>query len=114
VPVRIGDPEGAGARKATSGGSSDTGGELDGEREPLLPALLRCGTLASCVGSPALSVPCGFVDGLPVGLQLIGRRWDEAFLLELGRRYESVHEWPLRLPPDVQRVAGSAGCWDDR
>ncbi|MCW2742856.1 MAG: aspartyl/glutamyl-tRNA amidotransferase subunit [Blastococcus sp.] len=71
-------------------------------------------TLASCVGSPALSVPCGFVDGLPVGLQLIGRRWDEAFLLELGRRYESVHEWPLRLPPDVQRVAGSAGCWDDR
>jgi aspartyl-tRNA(Asn)/glutamyl-tRNA(Gln) amidotransferase subunit A len=73
--------------------------ELDGEREPLMPALLRCGTLASCIGSPALSLPCGFLDGLPVGLQLIGRPWDEAFLLDLGRRYESVHEWPSRLPP---------------
>jgi aspartyl-tRNA(Asn)/glutamyl-tRNA(Gln) amidotransferase subunit A len=74
---------------------------LDGEREPLLPALLRCGTLASWIGSPALSLPCGFADGLPVGLQLIGRPWQEEFLLELGRRYERIHDWPLHLPPPL-------------
>jgi hypothetical protein len=39
--------------------------ELDGEREPLLPALLRCGTLASCIGSPALSVPSASWTGCP-------------------------------------------------
>jgi aspartyl-tRNA(Asn)/glutamyl-tRNA(Gln) amidotransferase subunit A len=88
--------------------------ELDGEREPLLPALLRCGTLASWIGSPALSVPCGFVDGLPVGLQLIGRPWEESLLLDLGRRYEAIHEWPRRLPPDERPATGSAGSGDDR
>jgi aspartyl-tRNA(Asn)/glutamyl-tRNA(Gln) amidotransferase subunit A len=73
--------------------------DLEGRREPLLPALLRYGTLAGCIGAPALSVPCGFVDGLPVGLQLIGRPSEEGALLALGRGYEEVHQWPLRLPP---------------
>jgi aspartyl-tRNA(Asn)/glutamyl-tRNA(Gln) amidotransferase subunit A len=73
--------------------------DLEGRREPLLPALLRYGTLAGCIGAPALSVPCGFVDGLPVGLQLIGRPSEEAALLAIGRGYEEVHQWPLRLPP---------------
>jgi Asp-tRNA(Asn)/Glu-tRNA(Gln) amidotransferase A subunit family amidase len=36
-----------------------------------------------------------------VGLQLIGRPWEESFLLELGRRYERIHDWPLRVPPPL-------------
>ena len=36
---------------------------------------------ANLTGLPAISVPCGFAEGLPVGLQLTGRAWDEATLL---------------------------------
>jgi aspartyl-tRNA(Asn)/glutamyl-tRNA(Gln) amidotransferase subunit A len=39
-------------------------------------------------GLPAVSVPCGKSDGLPVGLQLIGRRFDERTILEIARAYE--------------------------
>lgn len=49
-------------------------------------------------GLPAISVPCGQgVDGLPVGLQLVGRRWGEARLLRLARAYEVARgdfPWP--------------------
>ena len=42
-------------------------------------------------GLPAISVPCGVApDGLPVGLQLVGRRWGEARLLRVARAYESA------------------------
>jgi aspartyl-tRNA(Asn)/glutamyl-tRNA(Gln) amidotransferase subunit A len=37
---------------------------------------------------PSLSMPCGFADGLPVGLQIIGRHWDEATILGVGKIYE--------------------------
>ena len=48
-------------------------------------------------GLPAISVPCGTSDGLPVGLQLVGARWREARLLRVARAYESArgpHVWP--------------------
>jgi len=41
-------------------------------------------------GVPAISVPCGFSEGLPVGLQLIGRRFGERRLLEIAKWYEDV------------------------
>ena len=51
-------------------------------------------------GLPGLSVPCGFTrDGLPIGLQLIGRPFDEAGLLALARAYEQAHDWCHRHPP---------------
>ena len=40
-------------------------------------------------GHPALSVPCGRVDGLPVGCMLIGRYWDESTLYRLGAAIEA-------------------------
>ncbi len=44
---------------------------------------------ANLAGIPGLSLPCGFVEGLPVGLQLLGRSFDEATLLRLGAAYQA-------------------------
>jgi aspartyl-tRNA(Asn)/glutamyl-tRNA(Gln) amidotransferase subunit A len=50
-------------------------------------------------GLPALSVPCGFTAaGLPIGMQLIGRPFEEADLLALARAYERDHPWAERRP----------------
>ncbi len=50
-------------------------------------------------GLPGLGVPCGFTEaGLPVGLQLIGRAFDEATLLALGHAYEGTHDFGDREP----------------
>jgi aspartyl-tRNA(Asn)/glutamyl-tRNA(Gln) amidotransferase subunit A len=57
-------------------------------------------TPASLAGVPAISVPCGFTTaGLPVGLQLLGRRFDEATLLRIARAYERATDWHARRPP---------------
>ena len=43
---------------------------------------------ASLAGLPAISIPCGFDQGLPIGMQLIGRRFDEAMLFRIGESYQ--------------------------
>ena len=49
---------------------------------------------------PGLALPCGFTQaGLPIGLQILGRPFDEAKLLRIGRAYEREHEWTRRLAP---------------
>jgi amidase len=51
----------------------------------------------STIGHPALSVPCGFVDDLPVGLQIVGRHRDDFGVLQMGKAFESVTEiWKQR------------------
>lgn len=49
-------------------------------------------------GLPGLSVPMGFVDGLPVGLHIIGNYWDEARMLNAAHRYQQETEWHTRVP----------------
>jgi len=49
-------------------------------------------------GIPALSLPCGFVGGLPVGLQLMADRFREDLLLKVGHAYEQSTEWHLQRP----------------
>jgi aspartyl-tRNA(Asn)/glutamyl-tRNA(Gln) amidotransferase subunit A len=49
-------------------------------------------------GLPGISVPAGFVDGLPVGLQIIGKPFDEATVLCAARGYEQTADWAARHP----------------
>jgi aspartyl-tRNA(Asn)/glutamyl-tRNA(Gln) amidotransferase subunit A len=57
-------------------------------------------TPASLAGVPALSVPCGMsASGLPIGLQLIGRRYDEATVLRAAHAFEADSGWATRRPP---------------
>lgn len=56
---------------------------------------------ANLAGIPGLSLPGGFTgDGLPVGLQLIGPRFSEKLLFEIGYQYEKEHEW-IKKRPDL-------------
>jgi amidase len=53
---------------------------------------------ANCIptnlsGHPALSIPCGIDDGLPVGLMLIGRQWDEATIYRAADAFERAADW---------------------
>ena len=51
-------------------------------------------------GLPAISVPCGFSSqGLPVGLQLVGRPWEESTVFRAAHAYEQSTEWHKRRPP---------------
>ncbi len=49
-------------------------------------------------GLPGMSIPCGFADGLPVGLQLIGNYFAEARLLNVAHRYQQATDWHRRRP----------------
>ncbi len=53
---------------------------------------------ANLGGFPALSVPCGFVDGLPVGLHLVGHHFDESALLRCAHAYQQVTDWHTQRP----------------
>ena len=53
---------------------------------------------ANLAGLPAMSLPCGFVEGLPVGLQLIGPHFAEAKLLNAAHQYQRETEWHKRIP----------------
>jgi Asp-tRNA(Asn)/Glu-tRNA(Gln) amidotransferase A subunit family amidase len=62
-------------------------------------------------GLPGLSVPCGLSEGLPVGLQFIGRAWDEGTLFRLGRAYEAITadtEWRGLEPTDLGLLESAA------
>jgi len=73
-----------------------------GERiaDPLQMYLVDVFTVsANLSGLPAINVPCGFTVGrLPIGLQLTGRRFDEATLLRMADAYERDTEWSTQLP----------------
>ncbi len=53
-------------------------------------------------GLPGMSVPCGLVGGLPVGLQLIGNYVDEARLLNVAHRYQQATDWHQRRPAGIE------------
>ncbi len=57
---------------------------------------------ANLAGLPALSLPCGFDgDGMPIGMQIIGRLFDEATLLRIAQAYEQATEWH-KMKPNIE------------
>jgi aspartyl-tRNA(Asn)/glutamyl-tRNA(Gln) amidotransferase subunit A len=54
---------------------------------------------ANLAGVPGISLPCGFAGGLPVGLQLLGRRFDEATLLRAGQAFQRATRHHEAAPP---------------
>ena len=44
-------------------------------------------------GHPAITLPCGMSDGLPVGLMLIGKHWHESTIYKAADAYECSHDW---------------------
>jgi aspartyl-tRNA(Asn)/glutamyl-tRNA(Gln) amidotransferase subunit A len=56
---------------------------------------------ASLAGIPGLSMPCGFADGLPIGLQLLGRPFDELTVLKAGDAYQRATHWHTLQPAVV-------------
>ncbi len=53
---------------------------------------------ANLAGLPAMSIPCGFLGGLPVGLQIIGGHFAEAKLLNVAHVYQQATDWHKRVP----------------
>jgi aspartyl-tRNA(Asn)/glutamyl-tRNA(Gln) amidotransferase subunit A len=65
---------------------------------PGLQGIIQAGNLA---GLPALVLPCGFANNLPVALQVVGPTFSENRLLALGRDFQSRTDWHKRKPPAV-------------
>ncbi|WP_106847828.1 amidase [Blastococcus sp. Marseille-P5729] len=67
--------------------------------EPVINAYVRTSAPGNLTGLPALSVPCGFTgSGLPVGMQLIGRPFDEPTVLAAGAAHEAAYERAGEMP----------------
>ena len=73
--------------------------EIDGKRvNPLWGAFMMT-PFANLTGLPAASVPCGFTrGGLPIGLQIYGRWWQEGTILRASAAYEAAHPWAGKIP----------------
>jgi aspartyl-tRNA(Asn)/glutamyl-tRNA(Gln) amidotransferase subunit A len=68
--------------------------------DPLAMYLIDVFTLpANMAGVPGMVIPCGFSQGLPVGLQLFGQHFDETLLMRVGETYQRVTDWHTRRPP---------------
>ncbi len=53
-------------------------------------------------GLPGMSIPAGFSNGLPVGLQLMGNYFDEARMLDVAHAYQQVTDWHLAMPKGIE------------
>ena len=71
----------------------------NGFEEDMLSAVMQFTGVPSLTGLPSLNVPCGFdPDGLPVGMQIIGRPFDESFLFRIGAAFQSATDFHRHAP----------------
>jgi aspartyl-tRNA(Asn)/glutamyl-tRNA(Gln) amidotransferase subunit A len=74
--------------------------DYDGLTEPVTLSYVRTTAPFNLSGLPALTVPCGLDEaGLPIGLQIAGRPFDESMVLRIGAAYEAATDWWRRKPP---------------
>ncbi|WP_433442011.1 amidase [Nonomuraea sp. CA-141351] len=74
--------------------------EINGEKLPDYLAWMRSAYWISVLHAPAASVPAGFTsDGLPVGVQIVGRPFEDARVLRVARAFEQATGYGLRHPP---------------
>jgi aspartyl-tRNA(Asn)/glutamyl-tRNA(Gln) amidotransferase subunit A len=57
-----------------------------------------CTLPINIAGLPAISIPAGFADGLPIGLQIIGKPFDEETILRIAFAYEQATDWHNKKP----------------
>ncbi len=70
---------------------------IDGIMENATTALLRLNMLFNLAGLPAISFPCGFtINGLPIGLQVAGRSFEESTVLRIAHAYQQLTDWHRR------------------
>jgi len=80
-------------------GSSDNSLMISGEPTDVFHGLIRLTGMFNVTGAPAVSVPCGWTTaGLPVGLQLAGRHFEDHVVLAAARAFEQAHGETVRLP----------------
>jgi aspartyl-tRNA(Asn)/glutamyl-tRNA(Gln) amidotransferase subunit A len=73
---------------------------IAGREVKLLQALVSATSPFNLTGQPALTVPCGFsASGLPLALQIVGKPFDEATVLQVGHAYEVHTSWHEKRPP---------------
>lgn len=73
--------------------------EIGGRPESVLAASWRLTYPFNLTGLPAISLPCGFDrHGLPIGLQIVAKPFDEAMVLRVAHAYEARHDWWTRRP----------------
>ncbi len=72
---------------------------INGKEVSLMSALISATCPFNLTGQPALSIPCGFsTSGLPLALQIVGKPFDEATVLQVGYAYEAHTEWHNQRP----------------
>jgi aspartyl-tRNA(Asn)/glutamyl-tRNA(Gln) amidotransferase subunit A len=72
------------------------GGSQPQPSAPGMTSLIPAGNLA---GLPAISMPCGFADGMPLGLQLVGLPFSENTLISVAKEFQNRTDWHKRRPP---------------
>jgi len=53
-------------------------------------------------GIPAMSIPVGFANDMPVGMQIMGNHFEEAKLLSVAHQYQQATDWHSRLPEEFE------------
>lgn len=97
-PTRAGLRAALGALRGLTGVFPRVPGWLFAHVERLLPDLFEMGALtipSNIYGNPAMSVPAGQIDGLPVGMQVLGRHHSDALLLDVALLMEREMGWPM-------------------
>ena len=73
--------------------------EVDGQTQNALSLMSRLTRPFNLTGQPTISVPCGFTsEGMPIGMQLAGRMWEDSTVLRSAHAYERATDWHTRRP----------------